>query len=141
MLCGLDSFSVAGECYPKPKEEPIPALEDEEFKKKQVEKRNKEKEEEERIKEEITKETEKSEEKEKFLFCKDSCPFEGKCYPFGNMQGEKYCSDEGVFVLQLEEDSICENSFECSTNVCVDGKCVSSGLIQKIMDWFKNLFG
>ncbi len=141
MLCGLDSFSVAGECYPKPKEEPvpIPMPVDEEFEKEQIEKKNKEKEE--KIKKGITKELEKPEEKDEFLFCKDSCPLDGKCYPFGNRQGEKYCSDEGVFVFQLEEDSICDNNFECSANVCVDGRCIGSGLIQKIVNWFKGLFG
>jgi len=138
MLCGLDSFSVAGECYPEPKEEPVlipTPIEDEEFEKEQIEKNNKEKEEE-RIKKEKIKEPE---EKEEFLFCKDSCPLDGKCHPFGYRQGEKYCSDEGVFVFQLEDDQLCENSFECKTNVCIDGKCMSSGLIKKIMDWFKEL--
>ncbi|MEK6891907.1 MAG: hypothetical protein AABX25_01855 [Nanoarchaeota archaeon] len=137
-LCGINQFSVSGECYPEPKEEPVPAPIEEEFEKEQIEKG---KEKEEQIKKEITKEPEKPEEKEEFLFCKDSCPFEGKCYPFGHRQGEKYCSDEGVFVFQLEEDSICDNNFECSTNVCVDGKCVSSNVIQKIIDWLKRLFG
>jgi len=137
LLCGVDSFSVAGECYPEPKEEPVfvpPAPVNEEYEKEQMEKKNKEKE------NEKEPEKEEPEEKDDFLVCKDSCPFEKKCYVFGNRQGEKYCSDEGVFVLQLEDNQQCENSFECASNVCVDSKCISFGFIQKIISWFKNLF-
>ena len=74
------------------------------------------------------------------VICKDSCPLDGKCYPFGYRKTGKYCSDEGAFKEQLEADAVCDNNFECSTNVCVDGKCVSSGLINKVMNWFKKLF-
>jgi len=42
---------------------------------------------------------------------------------------------------QLTADEVCENNFECSTNVCVDGKCVSSNFIQKVIEWFSKLFG
>jgi len=80
-------------------------------------------------------------EEEPTLICKDSCPSDGKCYPFGYRKNEKYCSDEGAFKEQLKENEACENNFECSTNVCVDGKCISSGLIQKILNWFRKLFG
>ena len=79
--------------------------------------------------------------KEEILFCKDSCPREGKCYPFGYRKEGKFCSDLGAFTDQLHEDSACDNNFECSTNVCIDGKCMSSGLIQKFVGWFKKLFG
>ncbi len=84
---------------------------------------------------------EMEESKEETLFCKDSCPLDGKCYPFGYRKGGNFCFDEGIFVPQLGDDQPCENNFECSTNVCVDGKCVSSGLIQKIINWFTKLFG
>ena len=78
--------------------------------------------------------------KEEILICKDSCPSDGKCYPFGYRKGGKFCTDEGAFKEQLKADAVCDNNFECSTNVCVDGKCISSGLIQKITNWFKKLF-
>ena len=84
---------------------------------------------------------EMEESKEETLFCKDSCPLDGKCYPFGYRKEGKYCSDDGAFKEQSKENMPCENNFECSTNVCIDGKCMSSGLIQKIMSWFKNLLG
>jgi len=83
---------------------------------------------------------EMEESKEETLFCKDSCPLDGKCYPFGYRKGGEYCPDEGMFKEQLKSEEACENNFECSTNVCVDGKCVSSGLIQKIINWLTKLF-
>jgi len=78
---------------------------------------------------------------EPILICKDSCPLDGKCYPFGYRKSGKFCSDEGKFIEQLSGESTCENNFECSSNVCVSGKCVSEGFINKIMNWFKKLFG
>lgn len=75
------------------------------------------------------------------LVCKDSCPLEDKCYPFGYRKDGKYCSDRVKFVEQLKADSTCENNFECSSNVCVSGKCIDAGFIQKILNWFKRLFG
>lgn len=79
------------------------------------------------------------EEFEPALVCKNSCPLNEKCYPFGYRKAGEYCSDEGKFVEQGEEN--CDNNFECKSNVCVDGKCVSSSFIQKIIEWFKRLFG
>lgn len=64
-----------------------------------------------------------------------------KCYPFGYREGGKYCSDDGSFVGQLKGNEACENNFECSSNVCVSRECVSQGLLQKIINWFKRLFG
>jgi len=78
---------------------------------------------------------------EPILICKDSCPSEGKCYPFGYRKGGNYCSDQGSFIEQLKADEKCENNFECTTNLCVTDKCVSASLIQKIIDFFKSLFG
>ena len=75
------------------------------------------------------------------LVCKDSCPLDGKCYHFGYRKSGNFCSDTGSFVKQLEDDKVCENNFECSSNVCVSGRCVSDSLIQKILNWFKRLFG
>ncbi|MBS3075922.1 hypothetical protein J4429_05700 [Candidatus Pacearchaeota archaeon] len=75
------------------------------------------------------------------LICKDSCPFEDKCYPFGYRKAEKYCSDNGAFIEQLKSDETCDNNFECSSNVCVSGKCIDAGFLQKIMNWFRKLFG
>jgi hypothetical protein len=77
----------------------------------------------------------------KILICKDSCPLDGKCYPFGYRKETKYCSDRGSFEEQFKSDETCENNFECSSNVCVSGKCIDEGFLKKIMNWFKKLFG
>ena len=117
--CGVNSFSITEECYLDFGEKEfafISPIEEEEKKK------------EEKIIEEI-------------LICKDSCPSDGKCYPFGYRKSEKFCSDAGSFVEQLKGDAICENNFECSSNLCVDNQCVSQGLFKKIMNWFSKLFG
>lgn len=82
-----------------------------------------------------------SETTEPILVCKDSCALDRKCYPFGYRKGGNYCSDEGGFIPQIKGDETCDNNFECSSNVCVSGKCVSEGFIEKIMNWFQKLFG
>ena len=121
--CGVNSFSVSEECYLEfEKEETIfvPSVEEEEKeqKKETVPKKN-----------------------EEILICKDSCPLNGKCYPFGYRKSEMFCSDKGSFVEQLKSENSCENNFECSSNVCVNGNCISSGLMEKIINWFTNIFG
>src|SRR3989338_4369071 len=112
--CGVNSFSVAEECYldfEKPEVSFIPSVEGEE-----------------KIREEKLTET-----KEEILICKDSCPLDGKCYPFGYRKSDKFCSDTGSFVEQLKGENSCDNNFECSSNLCVDNRCVSQGLFQKII--------
>jgi hypothetical protein len=77
----------------------------------------------------------------KTLICKDSCPLENQCYPFGYRKSEEYCSDVGQFIAQLKSDESCDNNFECSSNICVNAKCISGNLLDKIISWFKSLFG
>ncbi|MFH1710940.1 MAG: hypothetical protein ABH840_01385, partial [Nanoarchaeota archaeon] len=74
------------------------------------------------------------------LVCKNSCPLDGKCYPFGYRKGGKFCSDEGNFVEQGKSGA-CDNNFECASNVCVNSECISEGFLQKIMNWFRKMFG
>ena len=77
---------------------------------------------------------------EKNYVC-NGCVLDKKCYPFGYRIEGEYCTDEGNFSNQKESDASCNNSFECSTNLCIDNECVSSGFWQAIMRFFKNLFG
>lgn len=81
----------------------------------------------------------KCEDKKK-LVCENSCLSDNKCYPLGYRKNGEYCSDVNKFVKQLISDKPCENNFECSSNLCISGKCVSPSLIEKIFNWFRKLF-
>ena len=73
--------------------------------------------------------------------CSSGCSLDGKCVDVGYRQNGKYCSIDGSFVSQLNTDKICDNNFQCGSNLCISGKCVSQGLFDKILSWFKNIFG
>ncbi len=71
----------------------------------------------------------------------NGCLVDDKCYPLGYRKDGNFCSDSNEFIVQLDADLKCDNSFECGSNVCVSGKCISPGLIENILNWFKKLFG
>jgi len=73
--------------------------------------------------------------------CTDSCARNGKCYPFGYRKSGDFCSEEGLFIEQQNKWSVCENHFECNSNICVEGECISKGVMQAIMDFIERLFG
>ncbi len=75
------------------------------------------------------------------VICKDSCLLDNKCYPFGYRKINDYCSDSGAFVSQLKAGVKCDNHFECGSNVCLSNECVSQNLIERILNWFRRLFG
>ncbi len=76
------------------------------------------------------------------ISCSSSeCSLDGKCYTLGYRKSGNYCSDNNEFISQLETNVQCNNNFECSSNLCVNSQCVSGNLLQKILEWFKNLFG
>ena len=74
------------------------------------------------------------------FFC-NGCLLEEICYPLGYRKSGQFCSDSFEFIDQSKAGSVCENNFECGSNVCVSGECVSQSLIQKIIDFFRRLFG
>ncbi len=74
------------------------------------------------------------------LYSCSGCELEGKCYPMGYRKAGQYCSENYEFVEQLDE-AVCDNSFECKSNMCVSGECVGEGLLRKIIKWFKKMFG
>ncbi|MEK6871375.1 MAG: hypothetical protein AABX16_00560 [Nanoarchaeota archaeon] len=69
------------------------------------------------------------------------CLSDDKCFSFGYRMDKKFCSQNGEFTTQFNKEESCENNFECSSNVCVSGKCVNSTLLEKILNWFRRLFG
>lgn len=63
------------------------------------------------------------------------------CIPIGTRTEAQYCDIDYAFENQKSEDMSCNNNYECSTNMCVNNKCISPSFIQKIIDWFSKLFG
>ena len=71
----------------------------------------------------------------------NGCMLNEKCYPLGYRNSGNYCSDiENSFTVELEENSVCENNFECKGNICIDNLCASGNLFQKLLEWIKSLF-
>ncbi|MCX6746598.1 MAG: hypothetical protein NTU63_00490 [Candidatus Pacearchaeota archaeon] len=74
--------------------------------------------------------------------CKFGCFYQDKCLPYGLRVNGLYCSINNDMKTQLvEANSACENNFECKSNVCVVGECISEGFMKKILNWFRRLFG
>ncbi len=73
--------------------------------------------------------------------CDYGCLYNTQCLPIGVRVKGLYCGIDGTLTNQLKGDETCDNNFECSSNVCVSGNCIDEGLIQKILGWFKRLFG
>ena len=77
-------------------------------------------------------------------FCEaEACLNEEKvCVPIGTRADGRYCDIKKGLVKQKDDGGACENSYECFSNECSKGKCISTyGLLEKIMNWFKNIFG
>ncbi|MAF36109.1 hypothetical protein CL622_03260 [archaeon] len=51
-----------------------------------------------------------------------------------------YCSVDKTLDSQKTLESFCQSDFECSTNLCIDGSCVSSGLWQRFVKLFSRWF-
>lgn len=70
----------------------------------------------------------------------DGCLDGTRCRSVGYRKSALFCSDNG-FSPQLQEGSLCVNNFECSSNLCVSNQCISSSLLQRIIGWFRSIFG
>ena len=71
----------------------------------------------------------------------NGCILGDKCAPVGYRVEGKYCNLDSEFIEYLEAGESCDNNFECKSNLCVNDECVSRGFLQKILDFFKRLFG
>jgi len=71
----------------------------------------------------------------------NGCELNNKCYTFGFRIENNYCDDNSsTFINQKTPNSICNNNFECDSNLCINNQCVSGSLWQKILNWFSHLF-
>jgi hypothetical protein len=52
---------------------------------------------------------------------------------------DQFRSDEGMIKEQNPGDVICENNFECVSNLCIDSPCIESGLFQRKINWFRTI--
>jgi len=72
--------------------------------------------------------------------CDFGCFYQDKCFPYGMRVSDLYCDSSNGMKTQLKSKGVCENNFECKSNICVDGECVSAGLMRKFLNWFRKLF-
>jgi len=72
----------------------------------------------------------------------NGCKVDDICIPFGTRQKGQYCDIDKTFKPQVALNEACENSYECKSNECSDGKCISTaGLLQRLLDFLSRIFG
>jgi len=76
--------------------------------------------------------------------CDDGCLLDEKCFNFGYRRAIdgvlSYCLESEDWAEQKGGGESCDNSFECDSNLCVDGECVSAGFFKRMMNWFARWF-
>jgi len=73
--------------------------------------------------------------------CDNGCLHKGQCVPISFRDSGMYCSfNEGMIEQGIEGDK-CSNNFECKSNVCANGECISQGFLDKVINWFSRMFG
>lgn len=77
--------------------------------------------------------------KKVFYSC-TGCEVEGKCYPIGYRKEGQYCCIDNKFIPQIEEGK-CDNSFECNSNLCINGECMTEGFLEKVIEFLKKMVG
>ncbi|MDD5086587.1 MAG: hypothetical protein PHV16_02445 [Candidatus Nanoarchaeia archaeon] len=71
---------------------------------------------------------------------KEGCDFEGNCINLGTRKSDEYCSEDGSFKKQKENDKECIHDFECISNTCKEGLCSKTHVIQNFINWILALF-
>lgn len=73
------------------------------------------------------------------------CLKDEACLNFGIrfLDGEvpKYCDIDKQIHQQKSSNEMCQNNFECDSNLCISNACVSQGLWKRMMSWFARTFG
>lgn len=66
--------------------------------------------------------------------CDKGCYYRGVCLDVGMRVNRLYCDSAQNLRPQLLDDTInCENNFECKSNLCIVGKCVSKEIFDKFL--------
>lgn len=73
--------------------------------------------------------------------CDNGCLVGDTCVPVCYRKDGMYCGLGKNMNDQFDSGEECDNSCECESNACVNGQCISGGLIQKIIDWLGGFFG
>ena len=69
------------------------------------------------------------------------CNHNNSCVPVGVRGGELYCDTDRTMKSQLDANEQCENNYQCKSNFCVSNTCLSPNFMQKLINWFRNMFG
>jgi len=85
--------------------------------------------------------------------CTMGCLGDSTCLPFGtrlvdNQGTPVFCDLSQEFNPQKQERVACQNSYECLSNSCHNGKCIdlekeiieTRGILEKILDFFREIF-
>jgi hypothetical protein len=71
----------------------------------------------------------------RFGKCDVSCYSYGTCVPIGTrVVGQFYCDVSEDLELQLLKGDACENNFECRSNLCIAGNCISEIAFNKFLE-------
>jgi hypothetical protein len=69
------------------------------------------------------------------------CSLNNNCVPIGTRTETQFCDVDNSMKNQNLKDTSCNNNYECTSNVCINNKCIEPNFIQKIINWFIKLFG
>lgn len=70
----------------------------------------------------------------------NGCLLQELCIPFGTRRFGEYCDLDREFKTQKKSDETCDNNYECESNLCIAGKCVSANIWQRFLNWINRLF-
>lgn len=77
---------------------------------------------------------------EKLLKCHGCLNEKDLCIPFGTRVDGRYCDLSQEIRLQKSSEIMCENNFECKSNLCVDSQCIEPGFFSRMIRWFRRIF-
>ena len=55
--------------------------------------------------------------------CASGCSYNGECLPIGTRVAGRYC--DYTQALRVQKEVECDNSYECKSNLCISGNCLS----------------